>query len=114
MKKTKETNSGEEDTTSKTANWETVAGEPASQFRCTKSPPLFSRMGQGWLMCLYFPQLQKILAQAWPGTTNTIRKGFHIGRLFKHFIPHPCQLCSGNYTLSRRRKLSLLVLCTGE
>lgn len=50
--------------TSKAANWEMAAGEPISQSRGMKSPPLSSRTGQAWLICLYFLQLQKILAQA--------------------------------------------------
>ena len=43
MKKTKETNNGEKDMSSKTANWEMIEGKPASQCTSTKSTPLSSR-----------------------------------------------------------------------
>lgn len=82
MKKTRVTNSGEQGMTSKTENWKTIVGEPASQSRGTKSPPSLLQFGAGLADAFALPAAsENSLAQAWPGTTNKVREGFHTERL---------------------------------
>lgn len=70
-KKNKETNSGEQGMTSKTAKWKTIA----SQSRGTK-------FGAGLADASALSVAPKnFLAQAWPGMINKVREGFHTGRL---------------------------------
>lgn len=68
--------------TKKTANWETITGEPASQSRGTKSPPSLLQFGAELADAFSLPTApENSLAQAWLGMINKVREGFHTGRL---------------------------------